>query len=227
MKKKINILICSLSAIGVFLIITNSCKNENLAVLRTHAVYIWTQTSVIGCGGTIINDGNSDIVERGVCWNLATGPTILHNRTSNGTGIGYFSSDLTGLTPNTEYFYRAYATNGVGTAYGNELSFTTMPILAPYLHTIPISSITSSTATSGGEIVNDSGAAVTARGVCWSSSGLPTIKDDITTDGTGTGTFTSNLTGLAAGTTYYVRAYATNSVGTAYGEELSFYTDKW
>ena len=85
-------------------------------------------------------------------------------------------------------------------------------------------SITSTTATSGGNITSDGGSAITARGVCWSTSANPTISDSKTTDGGATGTFISNLTGLSPGTLYYVRAYATNAVNTVYGTQISFTT---
>ena len=94
----------------------------------------------------------------------------------------------------------------------------------PVLTTGNLYSITPTTAYCGGDITNDGGATVTARGVCWSTTQNPTIADSKTTDGTGTGTFTSAITGLTATTTYYVRAYATNSAGTSYGDELSFKT---
>ncbi|GAA4733423.1 hypothetical protein [Flavisolibacter ginsenosidimutans] len=88
-----------------------------------------------------------------------------------------------------------------------------------------VTSVTSSTATSGGNVSSDGGAAVTARGVCWSTSQNPTIANNKTSDGLGSGSFTSNITGLTANTTYYARAYATNSVGTAYGNQVSFTTN--
>jgi hypothetical protein len=94
----------------------------------------------------------------------------------------------------------------------------------PILTTTAISAITATTATSGGNITSDGGATVTARGVCWSTSSSPVITGSHTTDDTGTGAFTSSIAGLTAGTTYYVRAYATNSVGAAYGNQLSFTT---
>jgi hypothetical protein len=90
--------------------------------------------------------------------------------------------------------------------------------------TASVTSITATTATSGGTIGADGGSPVTARGVCWSTTTNPTTADSKTTDGTGTGTFTSTITGLASVTTYYVRSYATNSVGTTYGPEVSFTT---
>ena len=95
---------------------------------------------------------------------------------------------------------------------------------APTVTTTTPSSITSDSAESGGNVTDDGGATVTARGVCWSTSADPTTADSHTTDGTGTGSFTSSITGLNPGTTYHVRAYATNSVGTSYGSDQTFDT---
>lgn len=98
----------------------------------------------------------------------------------------------------------------------------TPPPTVPILSTVSISAITATTASSGGNITSDGDAAVTARGVCWNTSTLPTTANSKTTDGTGTGIYASAITGLTNGLTYYVRAYATNSVGTAYGTERVF-----
>jgi hypothetical protein len=92
----------------------------------------------------------------------------------------------------------------------------------PTITTTAVSAIDSTKAGSGGNIISDGGAAVTARGVCWSTSVNPTIASSITSDNSGAGIFTSTLTGLTDGTIYYVRAYATNVIGTAYGNEVSF-----
>jgi len=94
----------------------------------------------------------------------------------------------------------------------------------PEISTIAVTEVTQTTATSGGIISSDGGVTITARGVCWSTGQNPTIADNKTTDGTGVGSFTSAMTGLTANTTYNVRAYATNSVGTAYGNVISFTT---
>jgi uncharacterized protein (TIGR02145 family) len=96
----------------------------------------------------------------------------------------------------------------------------------PSLTTSAISSITEISATSGGEITSDGGAAITNRGVCWGINGNPTLADSNTSNGTGTGIFKVVLTKLTSGTTYHVRAFATNSAGTAYGNDLSFTTNK-
>ncbi|NDC42012.1 MAG: hypothetical protein EBZ77_10760 [Chitinophagia bacterium] len=92
------------------------------------------------------------------------------------------------------------------------------------LSTLPVGNISNTSATSGGNITTNGGTPVTQRGVVWSTSPSPTTANNQSSDGSGTGNYTSNLTGLSANTTYYVRAYATNSAGTAYGNELSFTT---
>lgn len=96
--------------------------------------------------------------------------------------------------------------------------------VVPTITIAAVTNITASTATSGGNITNDDGASITARGVCWSLSQSPTIADSKTTDGTGTGSFISSITGLTSGTTYYLRDYVTNSNGTVYGNVISFTT---
>lgn len=94
----------------------------------------------------------------------------------------------------------------------------------PVLTTVIVSGISPTAAVSGGNITSDGSASITTRGVCWATSTNPTVAGSHTTDGTGTGSFTSNLSGLSAGITYYERAYAINSAGTAYGNQLTFNT---
>ena len=96
----------------------------------------------------------------------------------------------------------------------------------PILTTTTISEIQNFAAKTGGTITSDGNLEITQRGVCWGLNSMPTIADSTTNDGTGAGTFTSNLTNLKSNTTYYVRAYATNSLGTGYGDEISFTTSK-
>lgn len=95
----------------------------------------------------------------------------------------------------------------------------------PTVSTSNVTAITQTTASSGGNVTDDGGGAIIERGTCWATTSNPTITNDKTIDGTGSGSFTSNLSGLLSGTTYYVRAYATNSAGTAYGNEVSFTTE--
>jgi uncharacterized protein (TIGR02145 family) len=194
-----------------------------LPTLTTTAVTAITLTTAVS-GGNITADGGGTITARGVCWSTAANPTISNSKTTDATGTGSFISNISGLLPGTTYNVRAYATNSTGTAYGNVVSFTTSPVVVPTLTTTTVTSITLTTAVSGGNITNDGGGSVTARGICWATTTSPTISDDLTSNGTGTGSFTSNLTGLTAATTYYVRSYATNSAGTSYGNEVSFTT---
>ena len=168
---------------------------------------------------TINTDGGNTITSRGIVWNSSINPTIaLSTKTSSGTGTGTFSESITGLTASTVYYVRTYATNANGTVYGNEISFTTTGV-TPSLTTTAASSTTISSFTTGGTISNDGGNLVTYRGVCWSTSSNPTINDNRILSGTGTGTFTITLSNLNLATTYYVRSFATNSAGTAYGNE--------
>ena len=129
------------------------------------------------------------------------------------------------MTANTLYYVRAYAINSVGTAYGNEAPFTTLKALTiPKISTKAVTSISETSSVSGGIISEDGNAAITSRGVCWNINPTPTTNNTKTIDGSGIGAFTSSLSGLTANTLYYVRAYAINSVGTAYGNEAPFTT---
>jgi hypothetical protein len=187
-------------------------------VLTTAAVSNIAANTATG-GGNITSDNGSAITARGVCWNTTPTPTLANPHSVDGTGTGSFTSNLAGLTGGVTYYVRAYATNTVGTAFGNEVNFTTIVGL-PILTTTPATNVTGTSATSGGNISSDNGAAVTTRGICWSASPGPTTADFITSDGTGTGSYVSSITGMTPGTPYYARAYATNSVGTAYGNEI-------
>ena len=368
-----------------------------LPSVTTGAVSYVTENTA-KCGGTVTAIGYSEVTGRGVCWGTAPNPTVSGSHTSNGSGTGDFAVQLGGLLPNTTYYVRAYATNSIGTAYGNEVSFTTadacaaltlpysedfegyttsttaatgvrpdcwklvrsdvavtdathpqiyykssyahsgnytlrmenrcvyaMPALSedvpvswlrmevyvrqpnaayqlevgvwddatatfervqlinnsttnvqrvvcdfsnyngsgrriafrnvlggganynysynyidditldtvpggvasvmpPTVNTGDVRDVTETTAACGGEVTNTGGSAIIVRGVCWGTSASPTVDGSHTTDGSGTGAFTSSISGLTPNTTYYVRAYATNSAGTAYGETVSFTT---
>ena len=118
--------------------------------------------------------------------------------------------------------------NRVNQAQGSSQTFTlhfsVSPTTIPNVSTYNISNISSTSASCGGNVTSNGGSTVTARGVCWRTTSYPTISDNHTSDGSGTGSFTSTITGLSPGTTYYVRAYAINNSGTAYGNTVSFTT---
>ena len=160
---------------------------------------------------------------RGVCWGTEPNPDIDGSHTTDGTGIGSFTTTLEGLSPNTTYYVRAYAVSDHGLAYGNEVTFTTLSGI-PMVTTAAVTDILGNGATCGGTVTDGGGLDIIARGVCWSTSQTPTLSDSHTTDGTGTGSFVSTLTGLTPNATYYVRAYATTSQATSYGEEMTLTT---
>ena len=210
----------------------SSCKKDlipSVPVVTTSNISDVT-TVTASAGGTVIDDGGAEITNLGVCWNTSPNPNISSNRTSNGKNTGSFISIITGLKGNTKYYVRAFATNSAGTAYGNEISFTTAQAQTATVTTAAISSVYSTSAVSGGEILSNGGSAVTTWGVCWSTSENPTIELNaqgytMTDNEGGMGAFTVYLSWLSPSTTYYIRAFANNSAGTAYGDQFSFTTD--
>lgn len=301
-----------------------SSDTKAAPVVTTTAATDITSTAATS-GGNVTSDKGDPVTARGVCWSTSMYPTTADSKTTDGTGTGEYSSNITGLEPSTNYHVRAYATNGEGTTYGADLTFST-PVAPPTVttqaatsvsttgatlngditdnngasstargfkyrkvgdstwtavwdpgdgHTPPFgtgayslaiasldpdttyefyaiatnsagdgtgatlqfvaslkptvsttapTSVTTTTASSGGNVTSEGGTTITARGVCWSTSENPTTSDNKTTDGSGTGTYTSSITGLIPATLYHVRAYATNSAGTSYGDDLTLTT---
>jgi hypothetical protein len=149
------------------------------------------------------------------------------------TGAGYVAMGTTQLFSVPYALYAKSSGNGLtipsGTNVGDVLtwngtSWVSSSTVLPNVTTTTVTSITATSAISGGNVTSQGGSIVTARGVCYGTSPNPTLSNSFTTNSAGTGTFTSNLTGLTQNTTYYVRAYATNSFGTAYGIQRTFTT---
>jgi uncharacterized protein (TIGR02145 family) len=191
--------------------------------LTTDSIKNIAATSATFYGNIIENDG-LEILEKGFCWNTSTNPTVENNfQVVAGNTLGSFLYEANSLLVNTTYYVKSYLKNSEGIFYGNEINFTTEDGL-PMITTTSISNVTATTAVSGGNVTDDGGFALTVRGVCWSTNPNPTIADAHTTDGSGTGSFVSSIAGLIEWTTYYVRAYAINSNGTAYGNEVNLTT---
>jgi hypothetical protein len=208
----------------LLILFIQSCKEKPTPpVLTTTPVTAVSYTTATS-GGEVTDEGGDPVISRGICWNTVADPTTSDSKTTESGGLGSFTSNITSLNQHTKYYVRAYGTNTAGTGYGDQVTFTTLQIVVPVLTTTAITTITQTSAVSGGNITDDKGATVTARGTCWSTNQVPTVFDNKTTDGTGSGSFISSLTGLVGNTTYYVRAYATNSAGTAYGAQLNFST---
>jgi hypothetical protein len=195
--------------------------------------------------GNVISTGGVDITERGFVWstssqsdpgNVAPGSSGYANTTSqSGTyGAGVFSLSITSLSNSTTYYYRAYALNSEGYAYGNEVEFTTLGDFATVTTQAP-TSIEQTSVTGRGNITDTGAANPTERGFVWSTSsqanpgniapGGSGYSGNVSEGGSfGTGAFSLSISGLTHTTTYYYRAYALNSEGYSYGNEISFST---
>ena len=206
---------------------TSDQASTSSVTLTTNPITSITFSSAIS-GGVITVTGNTSITAKGICWSLNTAPAISSNKTNEGSGSASFSSNMTGLAVNTKYFVRAYATdNSSNTYYGSELSFTTSaaPQFTVTVTTNAVTSINESSGITGGSITTSGTGSISSKGVCWSVTSSPTTANSKTSDGSGTTSFTSSISGLASGTKYYVRAYATDNSGvTSYGGEVSFTT---
>lgn len=175
-------------------------------------------------GGNVTSDGGATVTERGICYSKSSSPTISNSKFVSGSGIGAFTTNLTGLSDGTTYYVRAYATNKKGTSYGEQRSFTTRAYGKPIVTTTSASNVQYTSATVGGNVTSDGGATVTERGVCYATYSNPTTSNSKVKSGSGIGSFTANLTSLSDGTTYYVRAYAINSEGISYGSQVTLTT---
>ncbi|WP_339882579.1 LamG-like jellyroll fold domain-containing protein [Polaribacter vadi] len=199
-----------------------------IPILTTSDATSITKTTATLEGNITSNNGNA-ITERGIIYSSTNStPEIGESgvtKEANGTGTGVFSETITNLTKTTVYYYRAYAINSEGTGYGDVKNFTTLDDL-PTVTTTDATSVETTSAILGGNVTSQGDSAVTERGIVYSSTDTnPKIRDSeiIKNDnGTGTGVFTESITGFTANTTYFYRAYATNSQGTAYGEVKSF-----
>lgn len=186
-------------------------------------------TNSVTCEGEVFSDGGAAVTERGIVWSTNQNPNIDNNQgiTNEGSGLGNFLSEISGLNPGTTYWVRAYATNSEGTGYGVQIKLVTLTSIGiPTVSTSQVNNTTSSAAVSGGNVISEGGATVTSRGIVWSTSQNPSLEtnEGFTTDGSGAGVFYSSLSNLTPQTVYYVKAYATNSEGTSYGNEVSFET---
>jgi uncharacterized protein (TIGR02145 family) len=203
-------------------LLTGCRKKEELPVVSTVSV-----TDIIGsqatCLGEVLNEGGSAILTRGVCWSTETAPTIADSKTVDSTSAESFSGNLTGLSGNMMYYVRAYATNHSGTGYGESIEFTSFG-QAPVATVLPATKINQASATLNANVnTNNLPTTVTFEyGMTDSyekslnASAIPLTR--------GTSTVSATITGLTSGTFYHFRIKAVNSLGTTYGDAMSFTT---
>jgi len=196
------------------------------AALTTNAITTFTSTTATA-GGNVTTDNGSPVLSKGVCYaitqNPTTGNSVVVANPAGGTGA--YTCNLTGLTRATTYYVSAYATNSAVTTYASQQSFTTLAVIPVLATTTTATGITATSAISGGNVTDNGGSTLSERGICYGLTNPPTttntkVVDPLTT----TGSFASNISGLNAGTTYYVRSYAINGIGTNYGAAISFMT---
>ncbi|MCC5904923.1 MAG: fibronectin type III domain-containing protein [Balneolaceae bacterium] len=176
-------------------------------------------------GGIVTDDGGRFVESRGVCYNEFSMPGFSDTCISGGSGTGEFTMEMTELAENTRYFVRAYATNSIGTTFGDEKSFITLSRSAPVVSTLPVLQTGVSSAIAAGEITDDGGGEVTGTGVCWSEQPGPGLNDTCKSANVEAGIFEVEVTGLNHSTSYFIRAYAMNETGTAFGDDQEFTTE--
>ncbi len=195
--------------------------------VQTTSTVSWTRGDGDGCivmmnEGDITNPSNGTDPTSDASWNNSTQQVVYE-----GTGT---TVNITGLTAGTTYTFQVFEYNGDGTArkYNTDNTATDNPnteettFANASVTTTTITNIASTTASSGGNTIT--GENITAKGVCWSTTENPTTSDSKTSDGSTNASFASSITGLTAGTTYYVKAYVTNPAGTFYGSQKDFTT---
>jgi uncharacterized protein (TIGR02145 family) len=206
---------------------------NNTPSVTTSAVSDVTGTTATS-GGNVTADGGSTVTARGVCWKKDNNgfydkfPTVNDSKTTDGTGLGAFSSTLTGLEAGAKYYVRAYATNALGTFYGDTVSFIATTAAVPPTVTLISAgpnafSTTDIQIIAEGLVVDDGGADITSTGICWGEEpGLTIEGSDHASSFISQETyFVSSSTGtLVDCKDYYVRVYATNNAGTGYSNEV-------
>ena len=221
-------------------------SNPVNAVLGSNTVYTYTITDDDSPLPTVTTNSATDIDTTGATLNgivnandTSTTASFEYGLTAGygmvvtadespltGSADAQVSADISGLNPDTTYHFRMIGENGTGISYGEDRTFKTL-FQAAVIITLEVTDIAETTATGNGNILDPGSSDITAHGICWNTSGDPTISDSFTDEGAADtpGEFISDITGLSPGTLYFVRAYVTDATGTIYGEEISFRTE--
>lgn len=193
----------------------------NLPALNNPEISGVLNTTAV-CRFTINSTGGTSVIEKGICWSLNENPTINDNKVVSTSLIANSEINLSGLSTQTSYFIRAYAINNTGINYSNQVQFTTNNFTTPTVKTI---SATYNASTNKINCVvnisSNGGCALTERGICWSTKSNPTIADSKFSSGITVGQFYGLISDVNINNKYYIRGYATNCIGTTYGEEMT------
>jgi uncharacterized protein (TIGR02145 family) len=206
-------------------LIFTTLANSQPTVTTSAATNVTASSAILN--GEVTSDGGVPITQRGFYWSATDQtPDANDNKEIVSGTTGNFSKTISGLQPNTTYYFRAFATNGQGTTTGDVLSFkTTQELSLPTVQTNAVTSVTASSGTLNGNVTSDGNATITQRGFYWSETNdTPDSGDNKEIVSGTTGSFTKTISELQPNTTYYFRAFATNSKGTTTGDVLSFKT---
>ena len=197
--------------------------SDTIPLVDTYTVKDITYCSAVP-SGQVLNGGGQEVMEKGICYGTEPKPTVEGVHVALGMGEGPFECQLTDLLPDTRYYVCAYAVCTQGVYYGNQLDFyTKVPPMA--VRTISVSDVTASRVKAEGEVIRDGGYEVTECGFCWGMEHGPTIEGLHIKASIGMGAYSCYFSGLEKGQTHYVRAYAINEEGVAYGDEIEFVPD--
>ena len=172
------------------------------------------------CSGDVTDSGTYSVTARGFCWSTDSDPVMTGEHLHVGNGSGTFSALLANMQPETTFYVRAYAVNAAGVTYSTPITVSTLSPTIPTVSTDTVNGYNECT----GTVLADGNAPVTQRGFCYDTLPSPTLENGVVlADGSGLGEFTATLTGLPVGKLYFVRAFATNAKGTAYGNQIHFH----
>ena len=192
-----------------------------VATVTTDGASSITQTRAVS-GGNVTADGCDPVTARGVCWSTSANPTVADSKTEDGSGMGSYTSSITGLSPGTPYYVRAYATNSEGTSYGFDMPFTTLT-LAPLVTTNPATSVSCTSATLNAKVnPNDLSTTVIFQYGLTTGYGTDVAGTPSPIAGTTDQSVIANIWGLTQGATYHFRVHATNAAGTSNGDDRAF-----
>jgi len=194
---------------------------KDMPVVATGSISSISFTSAV-CGIKQSAMGSSVITEKGICWSTSENPTENDTKAISTLGTDSSTVNLSSLTSGTKYYVRAYAKNAFGVSYGAQVSFTTSSYSLPVVETVSATyNYSTNKATCVVNVKSNGGCALTERGICWSTSPNPTIANTKYSGGISTGQFYAIMSNLSLNNVYYVRSYATNCAGTAYGNQLT------
>jgi hypothetical protein len=210
--------------VATFLTIGCSPDEGSIPSVSTNKISV-TQTTA-SLTGEITSNGGNDVFQKGFVWDVNPSPTteLSTKALVDDNATGLYTVEANNLTASTTYFVRPFAVNSVGTAYGPELTFTTLAETTPSVNTHSTSNIKYTSVLVTGSISDPGSSPVVEKGVVYGIEAGPTVENNKVTDANGASSITVTLTGLSSNTKYYVRAYAKNKAGVSYSNEMSFTT---